>query len=70
MASRGIPRGGQATEVMAPTCWDQLTSFHLEDQGSIAGFDNGLGKVYITEGSNCWDELLFAYEDMRDFMEE
>lgn len=58
-----------ATEVMAPSCYDQLSSFDL-DLGKITGFDQNRGLVILTEGSVCWDQLRNGVLEIATFVKE
>lgn len=58
-----------AAETLAPSCYDQLTSFNLE-LGQITTFDSHHGMVLLTEGSECWNNVRGAFQAAADFVEE
>ena len=58
-----------AAAAVAPSCFDQLSSFNL-DMGQYTMFDNNSGMVVLTEGSTCWDSLSETFNAAADFIEE
>ena len=56
-----------SSETVAASCWEQVTGFSV-DVGQRVDFDNGFGAVVLTEGSQCWDDIRYAFESLGDFM--
>ena len=56
-------------EIMAPSCFDQLSNFNLS-LGQITHFDDGHGMALLTEGSQCWNQVREAFQAAADFVEE
>ena len=58
-----------AAEQLAPSCFEQLTSFNLE-LGQVTHFDQMHGMVLLTEGSTCWNQVREGFQAAADFVEE
>ncbi len=59
----------QTTDVIAPSCFDQISSLDM-NLGHVTGFDDDNGMLVLTNSSKCWDEIRFAFTDLADWLTE
>ena len=55
--------------VMAPSCYDQLSTFNM-NLGMVTNFDDGRGLVMLTEGNVCWDQVRDSVSSIAYFITE